>query len=119
MTEEFKDQIRMKLQELRAEVLRALVAENNDFRVAVEDSGVKDLADIASNDIDARTLDAVGAKDKLRLEKIESALARLESGRFGLCAGCGTKISKARLEAIPYAVMCIQCQSSSEQRRNH
>ncbi len=119
MDSKFKDSMRHKLLSLKSEVLESLIAENNDFRAAVEDIGVKDLADVASNDIDARTLEAVGAKDKARLQRIEAALARMENGRFGVCAGCGTRISEARLEAIPYVVMCINCQSSSERRRPH
>jgi len=82
--------------DLKAEVLTSLIAENNDFRAAVEDSGVKDLADMASNDIDAMTLEAVGAKDKIRLQRIESALARLENGKFGICASCVSTASHPR-----------------------
>ena len=117
MNDQFKDQMRQRLFDLKAEVLTSLIAENNDFRAAVEDSGVKDLADMASDDIDAMTLEAVGVKDKQRLQRIESALARLENGKFGICAGCGSKIQEERLKAIPYSVMCISCQSSSERRR--
>ena len=119
MDDKFKGRMRLKLMDLKANVLTTLIAENNDFRAAVEDIGVKDLADVASNDIDARVLEAVGAKDKLRLQRIESALARLENGKFGVCAGCGTIIGNKRLMAIPYVVMCIDCQSSSERRRDH
>ncbi len=119
MDDKIKGQMKLKLQDLKADVLTSLIAENNDFRAAVEDIGVKDLADVASNDIDARTLEAVGTKDKLRLQRIESALVRLENGRFGVCVGCGSKIDNKRLIAIPYAVMCIDCQSSSERRRVH
>ncbi len=117
MDNEFKENMRLKLQYLKSEVLESLITENKDFRAAVEDIGVKDLADVASNDIDARILEAVGAKDKMRLQRIEAALARMENGRFGICASCGSKISTARLEAIPYAVMCINCKSTSERRR--
>ena len=119
MNNDFKNEMRMKLLNLKSEVLESLIAENNDFRAAVEDIGVKDLADVASNDIDARTLEAVGTKDRVRLQRIESALARLENGKYGVCAGCGSKIGDARLEAIPYVVMCINCQSSSERRHVH
>jgi len=119
MNDQFKDQMKQRLFELKAEVLTSLIAENNDFRAAVEDSGVKDLADMASNDIDAMTLEAVGAKDKLRLQRIESALARLENGKFGICASCGSRIQAERLKAIPYSVLCINCQSSSERRHYH
>ncbi len=116
MNKRFKERMRKKLMRLKAEVLESLIAENNDFKAAVEDIGVKDLADVASNDIDARTLEAVGAKDKIRLERIEAALARMENGRFGICASCGSRINHARLEAIPYSVLCINCQTSSERR---
>jgi DnaK suppressor protein len=116
MDNKFKDRMRSKLLELKAGVLESLIAENNDFKAAVEDSGVKDLADIASNDIDARTLEAVGARDKLRLQQIEAALVRLENGKFGSCASCGKRIADDRLEAIPYAVMCVSCKSKSERR---
>lgn len=119
MDDKLKAEMRQKLEDLKAEVLTSLIAENNDFKAAVEDIAVKDLADVASNDIDAWTLEAVGAKDKLRLQRIEAAFVRIENGRFGVCANCGTKIGNERLSAIPYVVMCIDCQSTSERRKVH
>jgi len=119
MDEKFKAEMQRKLAELKEEVLNTLINENKDFRTAVEDMGVKDLADVASNDIDARILEAIGTKDTVRLKKIEAALGRLENGRFGICVSCGKKITDERLSAIPYAVMCINCQSHSERRRMH
>jgi RNA polymerase-binding protein DksA len=117
MDDKFREKMKKKLMTLKADVLESLIAENNDIKAAVEDIGVKDLADVASNDIDTRILEAVGTRDKIRLQSIEAALARLENGRFGICAGCGAKISEERLNAIPYAVLCIDCQASSERRR--
>ena len=119
MEKKFIDAMRQKLHDMKADVLKYLLAENSDFRAAVEDSNGKDLADIASNDIDAWMLETIGAKDRIRLQSIESALARLETGRFGICAGCGSKIGKSRLEAIPYVVLCIQCQAKTERTRVH
>jgi len=119
MDKEFQDEMKRKLTKLKEEVLNILINENEDFQAAVEDMGVKDLADLASNDIDTRILEAIGAKDNVRLKKIEAALGRLEDGRFGICASCGKNISEERLGAIPYAVMCIGCQTNSERRRMH
>jgi len=119
MDEEFRAEIQRKLTELKEEVLNTLINENKDFRTAVEDMGVKDLADVASNDIDARILEVIGTKDTVRLRKIEAALGRLENGPFGICVNCGKKITEERLRAIPYAVMCISCQTNSERRRMH
>lgn len=42
---------------------------------------------------------------------VNQALARLASGEFGHCIECGDTISQARLEAIPYADLCIGCAS--------
>lgn len=119
MNKDFQDKMKRKLTELKEEVLNTLINENEDFQTAVEDMGVKDLADLASNDIDARILEAIGTKDTVRLKKIEAALGRLENGRFGICASCGRNITEERLGAIPYAVMCIGCQTNSERRRVH
>lgn len=48
------------------------------------------------------------------LEKIEAALSRIEAGTYGYCATCGREISKERLEVLPWAYECIECQKSEE-----
>jgi DnaK suppressor protein len=48
------------------------------------------------------------------LERMERALARMEAGAFGRCERCGERIDYARLEAIPYASLCIDCQPRAE-----
>jgi RNA polymerase-binding transcription factor DksA len=44
------------------------------------------------------------------LSRIQIALARLEGGTYGQCARCGRRISKERLDEIPTAVFCRNCQ---------
>jgi RNA polymerase-binding protein DksA len=41
------------------------------------------------------------------LDEIAAALVRIEEGSFGLCSVCGRPISEERLEAVPYATLCI------------
>jgi RNA polymerase-binding protein DksA len=48
------------------------------------------------------------------LSSIEQALQRIENGTFGSCARCGRQIAEERLEAIPYATRCIDCQRVAE-----
>ena len=48
------------------------------------------------------------------LYHIEEALRRIDSKDFGKCIKCGNDISKARLEAVPHARMCIECKSAEE-----
>jgi DnaK suppressor protein len=51
------------------------------------------------------------------LAQVEAALQRLGEGSYGICARCGNEISTERLEALPYAIYCITCQSEIEHQR--
>ena len=48
------------------------------------------------------------------LDAIEDALSRMREGQYGLCQQCGGTIPLARLQALPYAILCIQCQREME-----
>jgi len=116
MDEPFIEKMRKSLLELKQEIITNLMAESEDFKALVNDIDPKDLVDIAADDIDRKTLEALSVKETKRLRLIDSALSRITNGRYGLCMRCNKKIPKERLEAIPYAIMCIECQSSDERR---
>lgn len=116
MEKEFAEQMKVALFELKKEIIDTLIANNEDFRAIVEGLDPKDFADIASDDIDRKMLETIGSKDMKRMQLIDSAITRIEQGKYGLCMKCSKKIPRARLEAIPYALMCIECQSSDERR---
>ncbi|MBN1756519.1 TraR/DksA C4-type zinc finger protein [bacterium] len=48
------------------------------------------------------------------LYQIDEALMRLRKGKFGKCSKCGKPIDQKRLEAIPYAELCLECKRDSE-----
>jgi RNA polymerase-binding protein DksA len=50
------------------------------------------------------------------LAAIEAALERLEEGTYGICANCGKPIAVDRLDALPWATQCIDCQRDRERR---
>ncbi|MDR3355922.1 MAG: TraR/DksA family transcriptional regulator [Spirochaetaceae bacterium] len=104
------------LAKLKKEIIDNLVVSNKDFKDIVEGMDPKDLADIASDDIDRKMIEAIGAKELKRLKQIDSALTRIKQGKYGRCVKCGTMIPQDRLEAIPYALMCIKCKSADERR---
>ncbi|HSK06812.1 MAG TPA: TraR/DksA C4-type zinc finger protein [Acidimicrobiia bacterium] len=43
------------------------------------------------------------------LSKVEWALARMGEGTYGICESCGKSIPLARLDALPYATLCVDC----------
>jgi DnaK suppressor protein len=53
---------------------------------------------------------ALREKNELQLAAVEAAVARLDAGTFGTCVRCGRPIAPERLEALPWAAHCIDCQ---------
>ncbi|MDZ7792781.1 MAG: TraR/DksA family transcriptional regulator [Spirochaetia bacterium] len=116
MDKKFEAQMQTKLHEMKEEIVRSLISESQDFESLIDDLDPKDLADIAADDIDRKTLEALNEQDIKRMRLIDSALSRIKNGRYGLCMRCGKKIKIERLEAIPYALMCIDCKNNDERR---
>lgn len=54
------------------------------------------------------------ASHRAAIEQITAALNRVTQGTYGRCIRCGEPIAPARLEALPYAATCIDCQSRVE-----
>ncbi|GAB4364386.1 MAG: RNA polymerase-binding protein DksA [Spirochaetales bacterium] len=116
MEKEFVEKMRTTLEAMKKEIVDKLVAESSEFREMVENMDPKDMVDLASDDIDRKTLEALGTQEVKRLRLIESALNRIENGKYGICMKCNKKIPHERLEAIPYALLCIECKNSDERR---
>ena len=68
-----------------------------------------DLADQASGNNEVHIQLKLKQTDAKILQAIEEALVRMEKGTFGICRDCGEPISRARLEAIPWTRVCIEC----------
>lgn len=52
-----------------------------------------------------------------QLVLVDEALARLDAGTFGTCVRCGGPIAAERLEALPWAARCIECQRLGARER--
>lgn len=48
-----------------------------------------------------------------QLAEVEHALEKFEKGTYGLCDNCGQPIAEDRLEALPYASLCVECKTKS------
>ena len=116
MEKVFIDDMQQSLLSLKENIIQTLASENKDFKEIIGDLDPKDLADIAADDIDRKTLETLSSNDVRRLRQIDSALSRIDNDRYGVCIRCGKKIAKERLQAIPYALMCINCKTSDERK---
>ena len=116
MDNNFKLKMKQSLLDSKTQILKHLASESEEFQELIQDMKAKDLADIAADDIDRKTLEALGSQELKRLRLIDSALARIENGHYGVCMSCSKKIPRERLEAIPYAFLCVECKSSEERR---
>jgi len=112
----FLDKMETALTTLKAEIVDNLIASNEDFKEIMGGMEPKDPADIASDDIDRKMIEVIGAQELKRLKLIESAITRIKQGKYGHCIKCGKRIPQDRLMAIPYALMCIDCKSEEERR---
>jgi RNA polymerase-binding transcription factor DksA len=88
----------------------SLLDETGDLAIGSEDH----LADSASETF-MRELDG-GLEENAGhlLVAIDAALGRIDAGTYGLCESCGRPIDEERLEAVPYATLCIDDKRAQE-----
>jgi len=54
--------------------------------------------------------------NRVHLEAVDAALARLDVGTYGACTICGKSVGADRLAALPWAALCIECQRAAKHR---
>jgi len=69
----------------------------------------KDFAEQATQLENDEVLNSLDDEARSVIMQIDKSLLRIKDGTFGLCVDCGNKISDERLQAIPYASLCINC----------
>ena len=74
------------------------------------------LADTATETYDRELDYTLEENSEHVLAEIDAALTRIENGTYGKCTNCGKQIPEERLEALPWATLCIDCQRDQERR---
>ncbi len=106
------DRFRRELQEERVRVVSALDNLHQENAGSMEDEAEQSsvgnhMADTASVTVDREIDYSLEENEERVLSAIDAALARIDSGTFGRCERCGKEIELERLEALPYATLCI------------
>lgn len=73
-----------------------------------------DQADDADAVENAERMNAITRNSQVLLNQVNAALHRIAEGTYGTCVNCGQQIAPRRLEALPYATLCIECQAKTE-----
>ncbi len=105
--------VREVLEGMKQELLRG-VKTNDGMGKENNPDEVKDLADLASDSYDRELAFGLSETERARLAMVEKALDAIEEGTYGLCVSCGKPIAAARLKALPFARLCIECKSNEE-----
>ncbi len=80
------------------------------------DAGTGDVFDAAMDGTQNEMHSQLAAFESRELQQIERAIKLIRKGRYGVCEACGGQIPIARLKALPYATVCIDCRQRQETR---
>ena len=114
MTQLDLQKVREFLEEERAQLLEQMMGSGDDDGRPVHMNPDRD--DLAQDYISLEQEAALLAIEQEQLAKIEDALQRLDDGTYGICLDCREPIPPERLEALPYATLCVRCQSRQERK---
>jgi DnaK suppressor protein len=103
-----------KLLTRREELMKTIARTEEEGRQADDDPTV-DLADKAANSYTKEFLFGMTNTDRTILNMIDEALKRIKANEYGTCANCQDEMQQKRLEAVPWAKHCINCQEKLEQ----
>ena len=119
----------LEVRERRQEVLhKILIGKRQEIIREIEESlgqsltedqqrrleSARDVGDQALMDLERELGISLMEMRNRRRQSIDEALTRLHEGTYGICAECGVEISEKRLQAVPFAKLCVECQSRAE-----
>ena len=104
---------RQRFHKLLLEKREALLQLVQAARKSEKESTIKEAPDLGDRALSTVIRDlsyqvTAGERDILR--RVDDALDRIETDKYGACVACGNKVQIARLEAVPWARHCIECE---------
>ena len=106
-----RERVRAAIEHLRAENPGSLQDETGEL---VSSSADNHLADMATATFDREIAETLENNEESVLAAIDAALRRIDEGTYGVCQRCERQIAPERLEALPYAELCIDCKREME-----
>jgi DnaK suppressor protein len=112
MTKQELNKLKDTLEKKQAELLKVIM---NREGIEIEKSpdALDEVQHAAERELAIRNLD----RDSALLRNVRAALERVKDGSYGVCLHCEEDISMKRLNAVPWAAFCIQCQELSDRNQ--
>jgi DnaK suppressor protein len=108
------EDFRKRLEVRRRSLTETVTRTRGEGRTVIEDHP-QDVADLATSYQAKEFLFSTSTQERRNLQMVEEALQRIHGGVFGECISCGREINPKRLDAVPWARYCIECQEKIEQ----
>jgi DnaK suppressor protein len=107
------EQAKQRLEARQQELLSSMRRLGEDARES-QIEGVEDPIDYVESSENKALNFRVNTIESDELKQVQAALQRIEDGTYGKCVDCGREISDARLEAMPWALYCIEDQEKHD-----
>jgi len=109
-----KEHYRKMMLEMKQEISYLLSEFKNESN-QVETGIAQDVGDKAESSYTKEFLLSLSDTERQQLLMIDEALRRIDDGNFGVCQECEKVITKKRLNVVPWARLCIECQQKAEE----
>lgn len=113
MTKKDMEKYRRLLDEKKSS-LSAELAKTRSAEEETTEESTQDIADKAVSSYTREFLYSLTDGERSTLLQIDGALARIEEGTYGFCLNCAQPMTEKRLNAVPWAPYCLDCQELSE-----
>jgi DnaK suppressor protein len=104
---------REKLLAKKQEILETFT-KNKSYGMEADGEPSQDIADKAANSYTKEFLFSLSNSERQLLLQVDNALSRIENRKYGVCASCEDSLNLKRLQAVPWATLCLSCQEEEE-----
>lgn len=105
----FRERLKVK----REEILEAFT-KNKNYGKKANDDPSQDIADQAASSYTEEFLFSLSNSERKLLRQVDEALSRIQDRSYGVCASCEDSLNLKRLQAVPWATLCLGCQEKQE-----
>ena len=115
LTRKEREIFKKKLLKKKEEIVHKISEAYNETK-EVEAGIAQDVVDKAESSYTKEFLFSLSDSEREQLFLIDDALRRIEKGEYGFCQLCHKEIGKKRLDVVPWAPFCIECQEKEERK---